>query len=260
MAGNPDVFVVKSAPTGDHLFSKRFGGIDSDWARAVDFDVAGRIYVGGHFRATMPLGIGPLVSAGGDDAFLFMLDPNGNPLWAKSFGGSGEDRIHSLAARPDGGVVFAGYIQGTVQIGGPPLSTPPGTRGMFVAAYDPNGNYLWSKLLGPAGTTNFDYPALGVDAAGNVLIAGACSGALDFGAGPVPCGAGNNLFFAKLGMNGQPIWSKVVPSTAAYGYGIQADPQGNVIVTGHFQNSVDLGLGPLTSSGGYDVFVAKYAP
>ena len=29
MAGNPDVFVVKSAPTGDHLFSKRFGGIDS---------------------------------------------------------------------------------------------------------------------------------------------------------------------------------------------------------------------------------------
>jgi hypothetical protein len=37
------------------------------------------------------------------------------------------------------------------------------------------------------------------------------------------------------------------------------DTNGNVIVTGLFQGTVDFGGGPLTSAGSYDIFVAKYS-
>ena len=37
------------------------------------------------------------------------------------------------------------------------------------------------------------------------------------------------------------------------------DTAGNVLMAGYFQQAVDLGSGLLTSNGGYDIFVAKYA-
>ena len=40
--------------------------------------------------------------------------------------------------------------------------------------------------------------------------------------------------------------------------GVDVGPFGNVYVTGAFQGTIDLGSGPLTSAGGYDVFVASF--
>ncbi|MEZ4302855.1 MAG: SBBP repeat-containing protein [Polyangiaceae bacterium] len=259
-AGFPDVFVTKLGPTGAHVYSKRFGGPDTDWARAVDLDTEDRPIIAGHFRQSMPVGATTLTSGGGDDIFVFKLDVQGNPLWAHRYGASGEDRAHGLAARPDGGFVMTGYIQGTVSLGGPALTTPAGTRGMFVAAYDAQGDHLWSKRIGTTGTLNYDFPAVGVDLQGNVLLTGACTGSLDFGAGPVPCPASESLFIAKLTPTGQLLWHKEGTGTKQYGYGIAADSQGNVIVTGHFQGTLDLGLGPMISAGDRDIFVAKLAP
>lgn len=251
---------MQTNAAGNHLYSKRFGGPESDWARAVDFDNENHPLVAGHFRASMPVGASVLTSAGGDDIFVFQLDAEGNPVWAQRYGGPGEDRAHGLATRADGSFVMSGYFQGSVSLGGPPLMAAAGARGMFVAAYSTNGAHLWSKTIGSAGTVNFDFPAIGVDKQGNVLLTGACSGPLDFGAGPVACPGSDALFLAKLGPAGQPIWHKVVSGNNKYGYGITADAKGNVIVAGHFLGVADLGLGPLTSSGSYDVFVAKYAP
>ncbi|MCK6590299.1 MAG: SBBP repeat-containing protein, partial [Polyangiaceae bacterium] len=87
-------------------------------------------------------------------------------------------------------------------------------------------------------------------------------------------GMGGDLFGTSSstgGMGGAPVdcdddktdgpvqWSKGYGDGAGqYVHGTAVDSAGNVLVTGSFAGTVDFGGGPLTSSGGNDVFVAKF--
>jgi hypothetical protein len=66
---------------------------------------------------------------------------------------------------------------------------------------------------------------------------------------------------AKLDPNGGCLWTKPAggPGTQ-YGSGVAVDGQGNVLVTGGFQQSIDFGCSGLNSNGGTDLFVAKLDP
>jgi hypothetical protein len=70
----------------------------------------------------------------------------------------------------------------------------------------------------------------------------------------------------KLSATGAHLWSKGMGSTGDdFGSGIAFDPSGNVVVTGSFNlgqpgpDPVNFGCGSLTSVGGNDIFVVKYA-
>jgi hypothetical protein len=71
-----------------------------------------------------------------------------------------------------------------------------------------------------------------------------------------------DLFVAKYsGSDGRHLWSRHVEGTGISNtaYGIAVDSSGNVLVTGVFTGTADFGGGPLTSAGGDDIFIAKYA-
>ncbi|MBI4705509.1 MAG: hypothetical protein HY744_30820 [Deltaproteobacteria bacterium] len=55
---------------------------------------------------------------------------------------------------------------------------------------------------------------------------------------------------------GAQLWSKAFGG-ASIGYSVAVDGSGSALVTGSFDGTVDFGGGPLTSAGGYDIFVAK---
>jgi chitodextrinase len=56
-----------------------------------------------------------------------------------------------------------------------------------------------------------------------------------------------------------PLWTKRLGGTTNdSGEAVAVDGSGNVIVGGLFSGSVDFGGGPLTSAGGYDIYLAKY--
>ena len=58
------------------------------------------------------------------------------------------------------------------------------------------------------------------------------------------------------------MWSRRFGSALAThtGNGVACDGSGNVLMTGSFENSIDLGAGWMTSFAHKDVFVAKYSP
>jgi hypothetical protein len=74
-AGAGDVFVTKLAPSGAHVWSKRFGDAGAQMAWDVATDSRGNIALVGEFEGTIDFGGGPLVSAGGSDLFVAKLTP-----------------------------------------------------------------------------------------------------------------------------------------------------------------------------------------
>ena len=117
----------------------------------------------------------------------------------------------------------------------------------------------WVKDLGGSGT-DIGY-AVARDANGNVAIAGAFSGTVDFGGGPLTSASGHpSVFVAKYSSSGTPVWSRAVSgSGGSVPAAIAVDGNGDVLVTGSVGGTVDLGGGALTSFGAADIFLAKYA-
>jgi hypothetical protein len=118
------------------------------------------------------------------------------------------------------------------------------------------GQHLWSRRLG--NTANNYFHALNQDPAGNIYAAGYFEGAFDLGGGSIGTAAVRNVVLAKFDKDGNHLWSKAFGSNDGYGHDVALDASGNVILSGIFNGSIDFGTGPLTATGAYDAFVAKF--
>jgi hypothetical protein len=108
--------------------------------------------------------------------------------------------------------------------------------------------------------------AVATDAAGNVYTTGAFAGTVDFdpGAGTVALtsAGGTDVFVAKYTSAGALVWARqLAGNIIVLGRGVAVDKQGNVYISGEFQDTADFdpgeGVFTLTSAGLRDGFVAK---
>jgi hypothetical protein len=251
---------------GDHQWSKNAGGnIYPDDGLAVAMDGSGNSYVAGDFSGSTNFGLGALNSAGSRDAFVAKYRADGSLVWAQRFGGPYDDFGQGIAVDSSGNVLVTGKFQGNSDLGSG--MTSAGGYDIFLAKFNGvDGRVLWSKRMGSTGAD--EAAALALDSAGDVVITGQFFGTVDFGGGAVTnVSSYVQIFVAKYrGSDGTHVWSKRLgklvatsPTSVGSGRGIAVDPSNNVVITGYFGGPVDFGGGVLTSAGGMDVFVAKYA-
>jgi hypothetical protein len=259
-AGGFDVFAVKLAQDGKHLWSKRFGDASEQGGWDVAVDEAGNVVVVGYFAGTIDFGGTPLTSAGDSDAFVAKLDPAGTHVWSKRFGDASGQQADSVAVDAGGNVVVSGLFHGTVDFGGTPLTSAGGGDVFAVKLAAADGAHLWSKRFGDAAPQYRSRVA--VDAGGNVLVAGELAGTIDFGGTPLVSAGGSDAFLAKLDPAGSHLWSKRFGDGADGQWldTVAADALGNVVVGGSCVGSVDFGGGPLVAEGSFDAVVGKLAP
>lgn len=259
-AGSEDIFVVKLAPDGTTLWSRRFGDSLADTAICVAVTPAGDIVVGGAFGGTVDFGNGPLTSAGSTDMFLLKLGSGGVTLWSKRFGDAASQSVAAVTVDPAGNVLIAGGFLGVVDFGSSIL-TSAGSNDVFVAKFSPPGTPTWAKSFGDASSQSAT--SVATDAAGNIILAGPNTGVFDFGGGPIGGGVSTDIFVAKLEAGGGAhIWSKGFgdPSVQSV-YGAGVDAQGNVAFGGRYGGSVDFGGGPLEPAvTGENLYIAKLSP
>lgn len=121
------------------------------------------------------------------------------------------------------------------------------------------GGYRWATEFGGPLVPDTGQAAA-FDDDGNVYITGDFQGSTDFGGRTLTSVGYRDVFVAKYGPDGSPRWSRsfggIFDDT---GKAISVDKNGDVLVTGVFLKTADLGGDPLVSAGGYDVFVAKYS-
>jgi hypothetical protein len=181
----------------------------------------------------------------------------GNQVWAKRFGDAGAQVGTGVAAH-GGGAVITGNLAGTTDFGGGVL-TSAGATDVFVASYDYLGIPVWSKRFGDAMAQTAARVA--VDAQGNVAIVGDFAGKIDFGGGALTSAGATDVFLAKFDPTGNLLWAKSFGNVAAQnGFDVAFAPNGDVVFTGAFAGTINLGGGALTSAGATDLFVGRYDP
>jgi hypothetical protein len=212
----------------------------------------------GMFSGTINLGGDDLVSPGGErDVFVVRYDADGNHLWSARFGGDGYDSGTSLAIDSSGHVLVTGGFEGDVDFGGGTLTATE--RDVFLLELDSGGNHVNSIAFGSSLSDEGD--ALAVVGDDDVLVGGYVGGEADLGGGPLPFAgdAGVDAFAARFDSDGNHVWSTAFGGIEVDGvFAITADSSDNALMAGHFENEVDFGDGPVTSTfGSRDIFLVK---
>jgi len=114
--------------------------------------------------------------------------------------------------------------------------------------------YDWGRSFGGVGDQ--DGGGIAVDASGNVVIAGSFWNTVDFGGGPLVSAGDWDVFVARLDAAGNHLWSRRFGDAGGQSLrAMSTDALGNIYLTGIFFGTIDFGGGPITSNGGYDVFL-----
>jgi hypothetical protein len=119
--------------------------------------------------------------AGSPDIFLAKYSPSMQFLFAHRFGGNGSDMGYAVQEMADSSIVLTGYFFQTADFDPGPgnaFLTSAGFGDLFIARYNPQGNYINSFRCGSSG---FDFVRnISTDIHGNIFVAGGFENTVDF--------------------------------------------------------------------------------
>ena len=187
------------------------------------------------------------------DAFLSKFDPDGNFIWARTWGGTDNDKGFSLVIDSANHIYVTGFISNSK--GGPTdldpgpgedLHTVNGYEDAFLSKFDSDGNYIWGRNWGSA-----NGHSVSIDGLGDEYVTGFFQGTVDFDPGPgsdehSSGGDGtSSCFLSKFDQSGNFIWARTwgEPKWTS-GKSVASDKFGNAYTAGQFDGTVDFDPGP----------------
>ena len=254
--GSTDIFLARFDPSGNHVWSKRFGETGTQNVLGITITAAGDIGMTGPFAGQADFGGGALTSLGSNDIYIARFNSAGTHVWSKRFGDSATQSGNGIGFDPVGNVIVSGSFQGTVNFGGDGLTTAGGND-IYLAQLDAAGNHVWSKRFGDVSVQS---PAgVRVDAGGGIVLSGHSQGTINFGGDDLITAGANDIFLARFDNDGDHIWSsRFGDLNEQQAVKPAIDSAGNPVIAGFINGTVDFGGGGLAASG-QDIFVARYS-
>lgn len=249
---NGDGYLAKYNSSGSPLWAVRIAGTLYDRVKDVIVD-GSNVFIAGTYRGTIVFestttATTSLTGGGGsDNCFLAKYNSSGVVQWAVTY--SGGSQPWDLAISPSQQKVFM---------------TGERSGDMFAACYSYSStpvSPVWSVTCATGGTGSY---AMGIaaDATGNAYVLGTYLGPAT---GTLSTGytfTGNyGMLLMKVAPTGTLTWVTNIGNGSGgneQGRGIELDAAGNIYLGGQFYGTADISGVPLTCSGVYDVFVAKY--
>lgn len=177
-AGSSDIWLVKTNANGDMVWNMTYGGAAAEFGMEVIQTSDGGYVVVGYTSS---------FGAGGSDVWLIKTDASGNPVWNKTYGGTGTEQAYTIVQTTDGGFAITG------------LTTTWGAGGndAWLVKTDTSGNALWNKTYGGNATEYGIHGSQSTD--GGYVI---CGTTTTFGAG------GYDAWLVKTDDGGNMLWNK----------------------------------------------------
>ena len=198
-----DVYLIKTNAYGDTLWTRTYGGANTDVGRSVQQTQDGGFIVAGY---TLSFG------AGGADVWLIKTDVSGDTQWTRTYGGQDYDWGYSVQQTQDGGYIIGGYT-------GP---YGAGLCDFYLIKTNASGDTLWTRTYGGAG----DDEGFSVQQTqdGGYIIAGRTS---SFGA------TGYDVWLVRTNVSGDTLWARRY-GWPLYdkGYSVKQTQDGGFIITG----------------------------
>jgi gliding motility-associated-like protein len=241
LTGSPDIYVSKSTSAGQIIWAVKAGGSGSDRAVSVKADANDNIYITGFYYGSASFGSTVLTSVGGSqDGFIAKIDPAGNFVWAKSFGGNLAEWGNAIAIDELGNPIITGQFQGNSNFSGTILTSMvnPNTLfssfDVFTAKYSPTGNLIWVNQ----GKAKYDDRGLDVitDNLNNVYVCGQFSDTIQFQNTHTNM-IMNSTFIIKYNAAGQEQWFRKASGVFSIPYSMVIDNADKIYITGDFQGS-----------------------
>jgi hypothetical protein len=275
-----DIFIARYSANGMLLWAKQAEGLGMDEGCAITTLPDNTSIVTGYFGGSATFGPGEanetvLTAAASAEVFIARYNPDGTLLWAKRAGGTGPCQGLGITTLSDDSVTLTGFFWGKATFGpGEPdetVLTSAGTYDVFIARYNPNGTLQWAKRAGGGGDYwDWGY-AITALSDNSVVVTGFFSESAKFGEGEINetvlTSAGYpDIFIARYNPAGMLMWAKAAGGTSTdAGHGITALSDNSTVVTGSFIGSATFGESEpnetiLTTAGGPDIFIARYAP
>lgn len=264
--GSADMYVAHQDANGqfDWVFSG--GGPLFDRAYDVEIDQAGNSYITGVFSGTVVFG--SQILATGDttqDIFVLKLDPTGNIIWVKQFGGVGNDLSFCIDVNTFGGCVVGGQFKGTSSFGTNLFTsawnynTNQQSYDLFILRLDNFGNVSWAQQ----GTSSYDDRILQVQfgSSSDVYATGQFSDTLLLDVNHPYVGY-NFSFIAKFSSSGQELWFQPL-------FALQVTPRSldfsssGILLAGEYQGTLTyngFSLGGCNSAYQNKCFLLKISP
>lgn len=192
-------------------------------AIAVAIGASGNIYVAGYTES---------FGAGRADALLLKYSPDGDLIWARTWGGPYDDKGHAVAVDNVGDVYVAGHSS---------IISGVNTHDVLILKYDSSGELIWQETW-DGGDWDFAY-AIAVEDDGDVFIAG------ETREDPWT----SDALLLKYDSSGTLLWKRAWGGSAAGNavfYDIAVDEGGNIHAAGYIWSFAPGGM--------TDVLVVKF--
>ncbi len=190
-----------------------------------------------------------------NDFWVTKIDAQGNIIWSKTYGGSGDDKGQAIVETSDGGFAVVGYSMSSDG----DASNNEGFHDNWLLKLDAAGNLQWEKSYGFAGHDHaydllqtqdggfFFVGFLDVTASGGLGSEGKSSNITAHGVG--------EFWGTKVDANGNLEWRRYFGgSNNDRAHAVAAAPDGGFVIAG-FSESEDFDIS--NSKGSYDFWVVK---
>jgi hypothetical protein len=240
-----DVYLVKTDSLGDKLWSRTYGGEDTELGYSIVETKDGGFVIAGDLRKP---------SSGVRDIYLIRTDSAGDTVWTRCYGGADRESGRSVRGTQDGGFIVAGYSSESMW----------DDADVYLLKTDSLGEMIWTRTYGGEGndaaysvqqTSDEGYIIAGysqtdrrqvyllrTDSEGNVIWSQAYGGSgwdegfsvdQTFDRGYVVTGStlSNEALLIKVNSSGDSLWSRVYPG-GLWGYSVRQTTDEGYIIAG----------------------------
>lgn len=238
--GITDIFIAKYDKNGNLVWINQAGGGGKDApSGGVIMDNSGNVFISGYFTGSANFGQFYLNSYGDDDTDMFVAKYNssGDIQWAKSAGGTADDKSTGISLDVSGDLIINGNFSETAYFGSYSISAN-NTDDLLLAKYSKWGNVTWVKRVGGNQVAYGNNELSGVRAygSGNIIMTGYFTGSLSLGSQVLNSVGGKDLFIAKFDESGNFNWAKRAGGVEDdVVYDKITDDNDNIYITGYFQ-------------------------